>query len=453
MNKSKVKILYVDKILSDKEISNKEGEYFDASHFKIILNEDADVYTKKDKKLLLKFRKNCISQPARHKAMHSLRAAAKKKHENRGASAGALDRDKLANYIGELVSPGKFRTKFVSGVSGKMSKQLTSNLSPSNIIGFYDRADRNLKGKGAPCRLTAFNRDFPDKFKNTLPFIKECDDMLKKLVPDSHSKQHRQCQEVPQFAIEDTAFTTLTINYSWRTALHRDAGDFKEGFGNLIVLEDPENKNHYTGCYTGFPQYGVAANTRDGDFLAMNVHEWHCNTELVAVHNKIHGKWKDVEKKNKWYFNRLSVVCYLRDNMKRCKNLKNSNKIQLLNKKTNKTAIYNNLRDIKKPNTNTNFNIQCKLFKIRATYFLNIFSKYKKDLKYTEMDIKELNIFIQQCFSYLLYYNKDFKVAFKKNRVFFKNLFKKMTMPKYQKYLSTSSKKIIKLYEDELHVL
>ena len=88
----------------------------------------------------------------------------------------------MANYIGEFVKPGKFRTRFKSSVTGILSKQATSNLSPSNIIGFFDKPDRNLKGKGAPCRLTAFNRDYPELWQNTIPFLKQCDNMFKKLV-------------------------------------------------------------------------------------------------------------------------------------------------------------------------------------------------------------------------------------------------------------------------------
>ena len=69
----------------------------------------------------------------------------------------------------------------------------------------------------------------------------------------------------------------MTINHNWRTALHKDAGDLKEGFGNLVVLEEGK----YKGGETGFPQYGVCVDVRQGDFLAMDVHEWHCNTKLL----------------------------------------------------------------------------------------------------------------------------------------------------------------------------
>ena len=55
----------------------------------------------------------------------------------------------------------------------------------------------------------------------------------------------------------------------------------------------------YEGGFTGFPQYGVAVDARHGDFVAMDVHQWHCNTSIVGN-------------------GRLSVVCYLRSGMLKC---------------------------------------------------------------------------------------------------------------------------------------
>ena len=93
-----------------------------------------------------------------------------------------------------------------------------------------------------------------------------------------------------------------------------------DGFGNLMVIEDHENPNKYRGAYTGFPQYGVAANVRTGDFLAMDVHEWHANTEFKPV-NKVKGTYKQKDVDNQWHYNRLSIVCYLREKMIRCKDM------------------------------------------------------------------------------------------------------------------------------------
>ena len=123
-----------------------------------------------------------------------------------------------------------------------------------------------------------------------------------KMSASHHQIQYNQAHET-DFVIKDTAFSTVTINYNWRTALHKDAGDLKEGFGNLVVLEEGKYKG---GC-TGFPQFKVAIDVRNGDFLAMDVHEWHCNTEIKPI-------TKD--------YTRLSLVAYLREKMINCKGKK-----------------------------------------------------------------------------------------------------------------------------------
>ena len=66
-----------------------------------------------------------------------------------------------------------------------------------------------------------------------------------------------------------------------------------------------------------------------GDFLATDVHEWHANTEFKPVNKNITGGANENDVLNNWHFNRLSVVCYLRDKMIQCKNMK-ENRIQLL---------------------------------------------------------------------------------------------------------------------------
>ena len=184
--------------------------------------------------------------------------------------------------------------------TGKMVEQIIGNQVSSNIIGYYDKPDRNL-GKGAPqCRLTQFNKNHMEKFQKVIPFIQAINTQFKKLIPEQYRKQYRRAHQT-DFKIDKTAFSTVTINHNWRTALHQDSGDFKEGFGNLVVCE----KGKYKGGYTGFPQFGVAFDVRQGDFLAMDVHQWHANTALKG--------------KN---YSRMSVVCYLREKMIRCQNLK-----------------------------------------------------------------------------------------------------------------------------------
>lgn len=80
-----------------------------------------DVYTKtpNGNKLLLKIRRKVIDKKYTDLALESLLEASKKKHENRGAAAGVLDKNKMPNYIGDFIKPGKFRTGFYSSTSGK----------------------------------------------------------------------------------------------------------------------------------------------------------------------------------------------------------------------------------------------------------------------------------------------------------------------------------------------
>jgi hypothetical protein len=153
------------------------------------------------------------------------------------------------------------------------------------------------------CRTTYFTKKEVEKWQKTIPLIIEANKQFKLLIPDRHKIQLTRAKKTPQYQIANTAYSTITVNYDWRTSLHKDKGDLEDGFGNLIVLEKaksgyPECKG-YDGGYLGFPKWGVAVDVRQGDFLAMDVHQWHCNTP-------IHGK------------GRMSVVCYLRKGMLRC---------------------------------------------------------------------------------------------------------------------------------------
>jgi len=310
--------IIIGKKLTNKQMEEAEGTYFPEAAYDHIIDEDTDVY-REDGSVLLKFRKNVIPKAHTTAAVKSFAKYAKKLHTNRGPSAGILNRDKLPNYVGTLVNAQKYRTHYHSRKTGKLAKQNESNSAPSNVAGYWDKADRNIGATTDPCRETDVTRDKGEKWKNAKPFINSCDQLYKTLQPFKWKEQRDACSQIPEWTIDETAFSTITVNYSWRTALHKDAGDFRGGMGNLTVIDDPDNKNEYTGAYTGFPQYGVAVNVREGDFLVMDVHDWHCNTEFKSVHDNVLGKWSEKKIKNNWYFNRVSFVMYLREKMVRCK--------------------------------------------------------------------------------------------------------------------------------------
>ena len=313
-----MKVITVKKILSDDEIAAKEGYFMTEEDFPQVISEDVDVYRineKGERKLLLKFRKGVFDNTMCSAAFKALESASKMQRNNRGAAAGLLDISKLPKYVKAIVKRDKFRIYYI-GADGKMAKTHLSNYVASNIIGYYDQPDRNLLVKNkklskqvssrVPCRLTQFNRKYPKKWEATLPLLKSIDGIFKSILPETHEVQLTRAMKTPEYRIDGTAFSTATINYNYRTALHKDKGDYEEGFGNLVVLE--KSPGAYTGGWTGFPQYGMAVDVRQGDFLAMDVHEWHGNAEIHPSDSSI--KPSDI--------GRLSLVCYLRKNMIKC---------------------------------------------------------------------------------------------------------------------------------------
>jgi FkbM family methyltransferase len=59
----------------------------------------------------------------------------------------------------------------------------------------------------------------------------------------------------------------------------------------------------YKGGYLGFPRFGVCVDVRHGDFLLIDPHQNHANTEIIPVTPD---------------YTRLSFVVYYRENMQKC---------------------------------------------------------------------------------------------------------------------------------------
>ena len=196
-----------------------------------------------------------------------------------------------------------------------------NNQVASNPIGFYEESKNFCK---LPCRLTHFTRTNFDKYNKGLPFIQKIDQMFQKLIPDAYEKQSIQANKKPHLKIPETSFSTITINRNFRTALHRDAGDYKDGFGNLTVIE----RGKYHGGHTVFPQFGIGIDLRNNDFVAMDVHEWHSNTEIYETEEDkeynatIESDFNDNPKVGTaglyQKYTRISFVCYLREKIAKC---------------------------------------------------------------------------------------------------------------------------------------
>jgi hypothetical protein len=125
-------------------------------------------------------------------------------------------------------------------------------------------------------------------------------------------------RETPQeWCIQGTPYTTCTVNDTYPTGVHQDAGDLDEGFSCLTVAR----RGSYTGGFLTFPRYEVAVDMQDGDLILMNAHDWHGNTAMQCECGTPLGHSEGLKGTGPCKAcgaQRISVVLYYRTNMARC---------------------------------------------------------------------------------------------------------------------------------------
>ena len=336
------------------------GQFLDDSHFDNVINEDTDCYFQSEDEgnIAFKFRKNYFSKEQQDAAYAGLREAATQT-QNRGLAAGpkgekcggrewvtefqlrAIDylkkqaensviqvnvQDEIdllrARYESENTSRGlvwlsakvkedefdfetwlkkvvtlpiQERKQESQGVEETYISDTTyANVVFSGIAGWFDRYPRIPYG-----RATAYTQHSYDKFKLAFPFLQTLDRGFAELLPTRHAAQREAADKIdPAFLVPETVFTTITVNKTFRTAAHRDAGDFTNGLSNLLVLS---NNGNFTGGYLILPEVRIAVNVRPGDLLLVNNHEYiHGNTP-IEMQDEV--------------AERVSLVCYLREKM------------------------------------------------------------------------------------------------------------------------------------------
>ena len=276
------------KITPDHQFHGK-GKNFNENYYNILVDSDKDGYyldSSGKKQTLFRFRKKKVSQRYQDIAVNAFLELSKKKHSNRGTAAG--------------ISRGETNARHYTSTGQNEGKYIASNIS-----GYFDRPlreHRGILGTIRACRTTAFTLLNENLWNSGLPFIQKCSSLYKRYGGEYYTRQKGEYSKISsQLKIPKTVFTTVTSNYNWQTACHTDSGDYSGGLGNLVVVG-----HGFTGGYLGFPQFKVLIKIMPGDFLLMDVHQYHCNTPI-----KINGDGY-----------RLSFVMYIREDMKICKRVK-----------------------------------------------------------------------------------------------------------------------------------
>jgi hypothetical protein len=251
-----------------------KGKFLDETAFDMLITSDCDGYDMHGN-MLFRYRKNAIPFELLKSGYEAFK-------------------DSIVLTDGRGIASGSSHKRIRK--DGSISNITIGNKVFSGNVGYMDA--------GAMvhyCRKTAFAKDYFEKFKQGIPFVEFIDKKYEELCPEHYKKQLAIATGTNRnYRIGETSFTTVTVNRNFQTAVHKDAGDFPEGFGNLIVYREGDFK----GSYFCMPEYRVAIDMQNCDILFADVHRWHGNTPF----KECVGDYK-----------RIAFVMYYREYMYKCK--------------------------------------------------------------------------------------------------------------------------------------
>lgn len=293
-----MKIIQAEEHMNDEELKELGGHFVDMSHADILVGAEDATVLKPDGTPLIIYIKDAVPRKLCALAFEVLKQVEiLGSGDNRGLAAGLVNEDKtnIRNHgdFGKLSGRGaRFHTLKKDGTLSRTTYAAAVN---SSIIGYYDRYPR------IPfCRQTTFTRDNPELWSQILPYVQRVNSVFKEFAPEYYSRQEAFAKEVHKdFIIPGTAFGTITVNRSFRTALHTDKGDYANGLGCLTALEGGK----YSGGETILPKYRAGFNARTGGVALYDVHQWHGNAPIVG---------------NPGQYVRFSSVFYTREKARDC---------------------------------------------------------------------------------------------------------------------------------------
>ena len=263
------------RILDDKQAAKLKTKYVTENHYNTLITSDADGYDYHTGELLFRYRKNAIPFELLKSGYDAFKNSIELT-ESRGAASGS--------------SHKRIRK------DGSVSNITVGNKVESGSVGYMDKS-----AMVHYCRKTAFAKKYFEEFKSGIPFVQYIDKKYEELCPEHYARQKAIAVGTNQnYVIDNTSFTTVTVNRNFRTAVHQDSGDFRDGFGNLVIYRE----GNWGGGYFVLPEYGVAIDMQNTDLLFVDVHKWHGNTEYTNCEEG-------------WL--RVSFVLYYREYMYQCK--------------------------------------------------------------------------------------------------------------------------------------
>lgn len=145
----------------------------------------------------------------------------------------------------------------------------------SGIVGYFERTVRMPHAHEC-----SWNQKNPAKFAKLFPLVNKVDSVFMEHLPEKWGAQNEIAEKTPaDYLIDNTVFTTLTINKNFRTSCHKDAGDLPQGFSCMTVIRE----GLYSGGYLVLPDFQVGVDLQMGDVILFDPHEFHGNTPILPL--------------------------------------------------------------------------------------------------------------------------------------------------------------------------
>jgi hypothetical protein len=184
--------------------------------------------------------------------------------EERKEATAKRNKAKLAwfeNWFNTVWVPSKDRVATArAGKKRYITIQPRGNMVFSSILGIMDRSGRLPYG-----RLTAFTEKKPKEFEENVPFYREVNKVFSETLPDKFKVLNDRFSQVKdeKYNLFGTAFTTITVNYNFQVAYHRDGNNAQGAVAALAVMESGD----WSGGEFVFPELGIGFEIRAGDIF------------------------------------------------------------------------------------------------------------------------------------------------------------------------------------------
>lgn len=272
-----IRTLHLKRLKTTKQASARKTTFVGPDDYSLIVSFDCDGYDYATGDLLFRFRKAAMPEKILAAGVENYKHSISISN-NRGDAAGG--------------------TKRRMNPDGTPSNIMMADDAQSGNVGFMSPG-----GLQPYCRMTAFGRNDFEKLQLGRPFVEFIDAKYKELCPTQHAAQLKTANETnANYVLWDTAFSTITVNKNFRTAVHVDNGDHYEGFGNLFVYREGDWKRGYFTLL----EWGVGVDMQNTDMLFVDVHKYHAN-DLFEGFDPDNGDL------------RISFVLYYRTKLRNCK--------------------------------------------------------------------------------------------------------------------------------------